>query len=141
VAERSFDAAYDRQLRCRLRRLGADLGDRLPPEDRDLVAELIDANACGLALATIGDAMAAAGLALPRSVAREIARRERAMGLPGGAGDAGRDDRSLTGRSLAQAAPDSLDRPGRVVDLPAAGGRVIMPAGPASGWRYRGDER
>jgi hypothetical protein len=76
------DAYYLRlQLQHRLRRLAADLGERLPREDRRLVEELIDANECGLALATIVDAVAEEGLSVEPVIADEIARLRDAMGM------------------------------------------------------------
>ncbi len=82
MVEQPFDASY-RLLQRRLRRLIDDLGSSLPPEDRDLVEELIDANECGLALATIADAMAEEDLPIEPRTAREIAQLRDAMGLSG----------------------------------------------------------
>ena len=76
------DDAYYLDLQQRLRSLATALQDRLLPNDRSRVAELIDANECGLALETISDALAEDGVRLDQMTVDEIARLTDTMGLP-----------------------------------------------------------
>ena len=78
----TFDAAYYRDLQRRLRELLTVLGDRLLPDDRRMVEELIDVNECGLALETIVDALEEMAVEVDQSTVDEIARLAETMGLP-----------------------------------------------------------
>lgn len=80
----AFDDAYYRDLQRRLRGLLIALGDRLPAADRRQIEEFIDVNECGLALETIGDALAEDGVRVEQATLDEIARLAETMGLPFG---------------------------------------------------------
>ena len=80
--DKRYDDTYYRELQERLRRLLMMLDDRLPPGDRGLVDELIDANECGLALETISDALAEESIRIDQSAVDEIDGLAETMGLP-----------------------------------------------------------
>jgi len=79
--ERAYGAEYYGRLRERLRDLLVALDGRLPLDDRRLVAELVEANECGLALLTIGDALAEESIPVDDAVSKEIIDLAGEMGL------------------------------------------------------------
>lgn len=75
--ERAYGAEYYLPLH-----LLVALEQRLPPDDRRDVAELIDANECGLALQTIGDVLAEESIPVDDTIVKQIVELANDIGLP-----------------------------------------------------------